>query len=77
MTVCWKPMRRQSRAFIDRRCISLKLVEDLRLLAETEAADFQLDLEPGLLEEVVSRSVEAFRPQAQSKAIELAFERRC
>ena len=50
-----------------------KLVEDLRLLAETEAADFQLDLEPGLLEEVVSRSVEAFRPQAQSKAIELAF----
>ena len=44
-----------------------KLVEDLRLLAETEAADFQLDLEPGLLEEVVSRSVEAFRPQAQSK----------
>ena len=25
-----------------------KLVEDLRLLAETEAADFQLDLEPGL-----------------------------
>ena len=73
VTVCWKPMRRQSRAFIDRRCISLKLVEDLRLLAETEAADFQLDLEPGLLEEVVSRSVEAFRPQAQSKAIELAF----
>ena len=50
-----------------------KLVEDLRLLAETEAADFQLDLEPGLLEEVVSRSVEAFRPQAQSKGIELAF----
>ena len=39
-----------------------KLVEDLRQLAETEAADFQLDLEPGLLEEVVSRSVEAFRP---------------
>ena len=51
-----------------------KLVEDLRLLAETEAADFQLDLEPGLLAEVVSRSVEAFRPQAQSKGIELAFE---
>ena len=51
-----------------------KLVEDLRLLAETEAADFQLDLEPGLLEEVVSRSVEAFRPQAQSKVIELAFK---
>ena len=48
-----------------------KLVEDLRLLAETEAADFQLDLEPGLLlSEVVSRSVEAFRPQAQSKGIE-------
>ena len=49
------------------------LVEDLRLLAETEAADFQLDLEPASLMEVVSRSVEAFRPQAQARGVHIAF----
>ncbi len=49
------------------------LVEDLRLLAETEAADFQLDLELASLVEVVSRSVEAFRPQAQAKGVHIAF----
>ena len=49
------------------------LVEDLRLLAETEAADFQLDLEPASLVEVVSRSVEAFRPQAQAKGVHIVF----
>ncbi len=48
-----------------------KLVEDLRLLAETESADFHLDLEPGILGDVVSRSVEAFRPQAGANGIEL------
>ena len=49
------------------------LVEDLRLLAETEAADFQLDLEPASLVEVVSRSVEAFRPQAQAKGVHIVL----
>ena len=51
-----------------------KLVEDLRLLAETEAADFRLDLEPGTLAGVIWRSVEAFRPQAQAKEITLAWD---
>ena len=51
-----------------------KLIEDLRLLAETEAADFQLDLEPALLAEVVLRSVDGFRQQAQSHGIELACD---
>jgi len=51
------------------------LVEDLRLLAETEAADFQLDLAPASLSEVVARSVEAFRPQAQTEGIDVAFAR--
>ena len=49
-----------------------KLVEDLRLLAETEAADFSLDLEPGSMGEVVARSVEAHRPQAQAKGVSLS-----
>ncbi len=51
-----------------------KLVEDLRLLAETEAADFRLDIDPMALDEVVARSVEAFRPQAQAKEITLAWD---
>lgn len=50
-----------------------QLIEDLRLLAETEAADFQLNREPALLSEVVARSVEAFRPQAGAKGIHMAF----
>ena len=51
-----------------------KLIEDLRLLAETEAADFQLDLEPASLSAVVLRSVDGFRQQAQSHGIELACD---
>ena len=50
-----------------------KLVEDLRLLAETEAADFHLDLELASVSEVIARSVVAFRPQAESKGVRLAF----
>lgn len=49
------------------------LIEDLRLLAETEAADFQLDLAPASLSEVVARSVDAFHPQAQAKGITITF----
>ena len=50
-----------------------KLVDDLRLLAETEAGEFQLDSEPAVLAEVIARSVDAFRPQAQAKGIDLVF----
>lgn len=49
-----------------------KLVEDLRLLAETESADFRLHLEPASMGEVVARSVEAHRPQAQAKGVSLS-----
>ena len=60
---------------IHRQTMSLsKLVEDLRLLAETEAADFRLHLESGTLAETISRSVEAFRPQAQAQEIALTFD---
>lgn len=48
-----------------------KLVDDLRLLAETESADFSLYLEESSLKETVLRSAEAFRPQAQTKGIDL------
>lgn len=48
-----------------------KLVDDLRLLAETESADFELDLEENSLDETIARSIEAFRPQAQAKRINL------
>ena len=49
-----------------------KLVEDLRLLAETESADFRLHLELASMGEVVARSVEAHRPQAQAKGVSLS-----
>ncbi len=50
-----------------------QLIEDLRLLAETEAAGFQLNLEPAVLDEVIAQSVEAFRPQTDAKGIQLAW----
>lgn len=50
------------------------LVDDLRLLAETEAQDFHLDISPDSLEGVIDRSVEAFRPRAEAKGVTLATE---
>jgi len=47
------------------------LVEDLRLLAETEAADFRLNRKPASLEEAIRRSVEAFRPRADAEGVDL------
>ena len=51
-----------------------ELVEDLRLLAETEAEDFRLDRRPHSLAGVISESVEAFRPRAEAKGISVALE---
>jgi signal transduction histidine kinase len=51
-----------------------RLVEDLRLLAQTEAEDFQLAIEPDSLDELVGRSVEAFRARAESRGIALKLE---
>ena len=43
-----------------------RLVEDLRLLALTEAGDLRLDVELDSLEDVVRRAAEGFRPRAEA-----------
>ena len=50
------------------------LVEDLRLLAETEAGDFRLDREPGSLIEAVRASVEGVRARAEAKGVGLEID---
>ncbi len=45
------------------------LVEDLRLLADTEAGDFSLDREPASLTDVVRESVEGIRARADAKGV--------
>ena len=47
------------------------LVEDLRLLAETEGGDFRLNREPDSLEAAIGRSVEAFRARAEAKQVSI------
>ena len=51
-----------------------RLMDDLRLLAETEAEDFRLTIEKDSLVEVVESSVEAFRPRADAKGVALRSE---
>ena len=51
-----------------------RLVEDLRLLAQAEAGDLHLALEPDSLEEVLRRSVEAFRPRAGAKDVTISMD---
>ena len=50
------------------------LVEDLKLLAETEAEDFRLNREPDSLEDAIRRSADAFRPRAESKDVAIDIE---
>ncbi len=50
------------------------LIEDLRLLAETEAQDFRLSLEIDSVDDVVRRASEAFRPRAEAKGVALTIE---
>ena len=50
-----------------------RLVEDLKLLAETEADDFRLRREPGSLGEVLRSSVDAFRPRADAKGVSVSL----
>jgi len=50
------------------------LIEDLRLLAETEARDFRLNLELDSVDDVVRRAAEAFRPRAEAKRATLVIE---
>ena len=51
-----------------------RLVEDLRLLALAEAGVLSLNLQPDSLEEVIRRSVEAFRPRAEVKSVSISLE---
>ncbi len=46
-----------------------ELVEDLRLLAETEAGDISLHREPGSLDEALRTSVEGVRARAEAKGV--------
>ncbi|PKB80634.1 MAG: hypothetical protein BZY88_08275 [SAR202 cluster bacterium Io17-Chloro-G9] len=51
-----------------------RLVEDLRLLAQAEGGALDLNLEPNSLQEVLSRSVEAFRTRAEAKGVGLSLQ---
>ena len=50
------------------------LVEDLRVLAETEAGDFGLNRQPGSLFEAVRTSVEGVRARAEAKGVVLEVD---
>ena len=50
------------------------LVEDLRLLAMAEAGSLTLQIESGSLAFLLEESVEAFRPRAESKNIQLTLD---
>jgi two-component system sensor histidine kinase BaeS len=50
------------------------LVEDLRLLTETEADDFRLNREPGSLVETVRESVEGARAKAEASGVVLSVD---
>ena len=51
-----------------------RLVEDLRLLAQVEAGALQLQLSPTQVEELLQSSVEAVRPRADAKGIDLGLD---
>lgn len=50
-----------------------RLMEDLKLLAETEADDFHLKTEVNSMTEVMQRTVEAFRPSAEVKDVTITM----
>ena len=51
-----------------------RLVEDLRLLAQVEAGALQLQMSPTRIEELLQASVEAVRPRADAKGIDLSLD---
>ena len=51
-----------------------RLVEDLRLLAQMEAGALQLQLSSTRIEELLQSSVEAVRPRADAKRIDLSLD---
>lgn len=50
-----------------------RLVEDLRVLAQVEAGALQLQISPTRVEELLQSSVEAVRPRADAKGINLSL----
>ena len=50
------------------------LISDLRLLAETEARELSLSMEPTAIGEIVNDAVGSFRPHADSASIRIATE---
>ena len=50
------------------------LVEDLKVLAETEAPGFQLDWQLDSIADAIRKSVEAFRPKAEAAGVVLGEE---
>ena len=51
-----------------------RLVEDLRLLAQVEAGALQLNLSPVKVDELLQSSVEAVRPRADAKGVNLSLD---
>lgn len=51
-----------------------RLVEDLRLLAQTESEDFRLNLEPESLGDVMRHAVEGFRARSSSMDVGLSLD---
>ena len=50
------------------------LVSDLRLLAETEARELSLSMEPTSVSEIVNEVVESFRPRTEAVSVQLSGE---
>ena len=50
------------------------LVEDLRVLALAEAGDLRLNIEPDSIHELLRRSVQSFRPRAETRNISIGLE---
>jgi signal transduction histidine kinase len=52
----------------------VQLVEDLRILALAESGTLRLHQESGSMEELLRQAVDAFRPQAEAKGVELSVQ---
>lgn len=50
------------------------LVSDLRLLAETEASELSLDMEPTSIAELVAETTASFRPGAEAASVQLTTD---
>ena len=51
-----------------------RLVEDLRLLAQADAGALHLNREPDSLEDLLRRTVEAFRPRTEAKEVSISLD---